>query len=370
MKVPVYRPALDGNEQKYVSDCLSSTWISSRGTYVDRFEREFCDYVGCQYATSVFNGTVALHLALIAAGIKHGDEVIVPAFTYVASVNTIVQAGAIPIFVDSRQEDWQLDVAEVRRKVSRRTRAVMAVHLYGQACPMTDLVEVCRENDLLLIEDCAEAIGTRFLGQHVGTFGDVATFSFFGNKTITTGEGGMVVSKCRDIIERARLLKNQGVSPEKEYWHDVFAFNYRMTNIQAAIGCAQLERVDSFLARKREIAERYRDVCRKTGLAFHEEQPGTTHSFWMCSAIARSSAARTNIRKRLAERGIETRPAFPLVPEFPMYSATASNIGRDFPNGLALSQRGFNLPSAPDLSDDEVQYVCDALSEIVPQENK
>jgi perosamine synthetase len=200
-KIPLYQPNLAGREKEYVNQCLDSTWISSRGEFIGRFETQFARYVGASFATSVCNGTVALHLALLAVGIGPGDEVIVPTFTYIASVNTILQAGAKPVFVDSIEDTWQIDPEDVRRKIGPRTRAIMAVHLYGLPCDMGALTDICHAHKLLLIEDCAEGFGTFYKGRHVGTFGDISTFSFFGNKTITTGEGGMVVSNRPEIIE-------------------------------------------------------------------------------------------------------------------------------------------------------------------------
>jgi perosamine synthetase len=276
--IPVYQPSLGGREKEYVNQCLDTTWISSKGEFISRFEQGFAKFIGAEHATTVNNGTVAIHLALEALGIKAGDEVIVPTLTYIASVNTIAQTGATPVFVDSIEETWQIDPADVRRKITPKTRAVMVVHLYGLPCDMDEIMKICQEHNLLLVEDCAEAFGTYYKGQHVGTFGDVATFSFFGNKTITTGEGGMVVVKDESVARRAFHLKNQGVSQSREYWHDILAYNYRMTNICAAIGLAQLERAPEILAQKRQIAQWYSEGLEGLPLKVHREQADTTHS--------------------------------------------------------------------------------------------
>ena len=207
-KYPVYKPSLKGNELKYVSDCIESTWISSKGKYTEEFEKKFASYIGTDHATSVCNGTVALHLALLTLDLKPGDEVIVPTFTYVASVNAISYVGAKPVFVDSLTDTWQMDSDEVEKKITSRTRAIMAPHIYGHPCDMGKLLAICKKHQLFLVEDCAEAIGSKFKGQMMGTFGDVAAFSFFGNKTITTGEGGMVTTNSITLIEKARKLKN------------------------------------------------------------------------------------------------------------------------------------------------------------------
>lgn len=364
--IPVYRPFLEGREKEYVNRCLDSTWISSKGEFVDRFEQAFANYIGADYATSVCNGTVALHLALDALGIGPGDEVIVPTLTYVASVNTIIQTGARPVFVDSLPDSWQLDPRDVERKVSDRTAAVMAVHLYGQPCDMDSLGQICRRHGLYLVEDCAEAFGATYKGQHVGTFGDIATFSFFGNKTITTGEGGMVVSKTAETHARAYKKKTQGVSETREYWHEVLAYNYRMTNICAAIGLAQIERADAIIERKRRLAHWYETRLQGLPVKLHGEQPGTRHSYWMCSLLLEQAASRQPLRDHLGQTGIETRPLFPPVNTMP-HCATKEI----FPVAEDLSARGLNLPSYPGLSEDDVDMVCESIRSFfskVPQQ--
>jgi perosamine synthetase len=357
IRIPVSAPALNGNERRYVDECLTSTWISSKGRFVERFERDFARYVGAQHATSVSNGTVALHLALVALGIGPGDEVIVPSFTYVASANTIVQAGARPVFVDSLPDTWQMDPADIRRKLTPRTRAVMAVHLYGHPCDMDAIGALCEERALLLIEDCAEGFGTRFRGRHVGNFGDVGTFSFFGNKTITTGEGGMVV--CRDAAVHARCakLKSQGLA-DRQYWHDEVAYNYRMTNLCAAIGVAQMERADAIVEAKRQVAAWYQEALRGAPVQLHAEVGDhVVHSYWMNSILVSDVATRDPLREHLAGMGIETRPAFYPVHTFPMYRESAQT----FPVAEALGARGVNLPSSSRLTQGEVREVADAV---------
>lgn len=352
--VPVYQPRFGGREKEYVNQCLDTTWISSKGEFIGRFEAGFADYVGARHALSVCNGTVAIHLALHALGIGPGDEVIVPTLTYVASVNPILQVGAVPVFVDSDKLTWQMDPEDVRRKITPRTRAVLAVHLYGLACDMAALTAICREHGLLLVEDCAEAFGTRFRGRHAGTFGDVATFSFFGNKTITTGEGGMVVTSDDRLRDRLYHLKTQGVSPDREYWHDELAFNYRMTNICAAIGLAQLEQADDILARKRMIAGWYREGLHGLPLVLHDETAGIVHSFWLCTIALDDGDLRRPLRDHLAARRIETRPTFYPCHTLPHYAKP----GESHPVAQWLSERGFNLPSYPDLTESQVRTIC------------
>lgn len=356
--IPIYRPSLSGREKEYVNECLDSTWISSKGAFVEKFEAAFADYIGAAQATTVANGTVALHLALESLGVGPGDEVIVPTLTYIASVNTILQTGAVPVFVDSLKETWQLDPSEVEAKITSRTKAVMAVHLYGQACQMDQLMALCNRRNLLLIEDCAEAFGSSFKGQHVGTFGDAATFSFFGNKTITTGEGGMVVCKEESVHSRACHLKNQGVSSTREYWHDVLAYNYRMTNICAAIGLAQLEQGPDTLRKKRSIAEYYRKNLADVPVTLQSEQKGTNHSFWMCSLLVDRPEDRQSLRDHMHNQGVETRPVFPACHQMPH-----CRVEQCFPVAEAISACGINLPSFPDLKEQELALIVSAIRE-------
>ncbi len=255
INIPVYQPFLAGREKEYVNQCLDTKWISSKGDFVTRFEKEFAAYIEVGYATTVSNGTVALHLALLSLGLGSGDEVIVPTFTYIASVNAIAYVGATPVFVDAENNFWNIDPDSIVAKITAKTKAILVVHLYGAPCELEKIVQICKKYNLLLIEDVAEAFGSKYHGKYLGTFGDLATFSFFGNKTITTGEGGMVVSNQKSLIDRVAYLKAQAVSPAREYWHDEIGFNYRMTNICAAIGVAQLEQADQIIQKKRMIAE-------------------------------------------------------------------------------------------------------------------
>jgi perosamine synthetase len=274
----------------------------------------------------------------------------------VASVNTIVQAGAIPVFVDSLDDTWNMNPADVLLKITKKTKAVIAVHLYGLPCDMDDLLEICREHNLYLIEDAAEAFGTYYKGQHVGTFGDIATFSFYGNKTITTGEGGMVVTNNKAFFDKAYHLKTQGVSPTKTYWHDCIAYNYRMTNICAAIGLAQLENANLIIEKKRKVAEWYREGLKNLPLKTHDELPDTKHSFWMCSIVVNDAAQRNPLRDHLKAAGIETRPLFYPAHTLPHYSTNQS-----FPIAESLGARGINLPSYPELTRQEVDAICDVI---------
>jgi len=359
IKIPVYEPSLTGNEKKYVMDCLDSTWISSKGKYISAFENEFAKYIDVAHATSVCNGTVAIHLALMAMEIGPGDEVIVPTFTYIASVNAIAYVGATPVFVDSLENGWQMDPGDVLAKITPKTKAVMAVHLYGHPCKLDVLQKICKDHGLLLIEDCAEAMASKYMDKYVGTFGDMATFSFFGNKTITTGEGGMVVTNNPQLHEKACHLKNQGVSKSVLYWHDIIGYNYRMTNICAAIGLAQLEQIDTFVSRKRAVAQYYRDHLDPSKYLFHPEAENVFHSYWMCSVLL-LSGNRDLAREKLAEEGIETRPLFYPVHTMPPFAAA----GGHFPVADKIGLKGFNIPSFPGLMEEQLKYIVDTLNKV------
>ena len=356
-KIPIYQPDLGGKEKEYVIDCLDSTWISSKGKYISLFEEAFSKYVGIKHSASVCNGTVAIHLALLALGIGPGDEVIVPTLTYIASVNAISYVGAIPVFCDSLASTWQMDPVDVSRKITAKTKAVMAVHLYGHPCDMDALSLICKEKGIFLIEDCAESIGSKYKGRSVGTFGDIAAFSFFGNKTITTGEGGMVVTNDETLIERSRHFKGQGLAYHREYWHDVIGYNYRMTNICAAIGLAQLERADDFIRRKIEIAGKYKEAFTGGPVEFHDAHPDVFHTYWMCSILVKEPEDRDRLRDYLRSSGIETRPLFYPIHTMPMYSAKYQRhiVAED------LGWRGINLPSYPGLHDDELETIIASI---------
>ena len=358
IKIPIYRPSLDGNEKIYVNECLDSSWISSRGEFIAQFEKEFRNFIGIEHATSVSNGTVALHLALVTLGIGHGDEVIVPSFTYIASVSSIAHTGATPVFVDSLEGSWQMDPADVKEKITPKTKAIMAVHLYGHPCEMDELVKIAKEKNIFLIEDCAEAFGSLYNGKHVGTFGDLATFSFYGNKTITTGEGGMVVTNDETLYDRAYHLKMHGLAKYREYWHDVLGFNYRMTNICAAIGLAQIENANDKIKKKRMLAEAYNKAFKNLPVKYHREQGNVFHSYWMYSILVDSPQTREELRDYLKKAGIETRPTFFPVHTMPMFSQRYQKL----PIAEYLGWHGINLPSWPDLTDEDIQYITGTIA--------
>jgi perosamine synthetase len=354
---PVYQPSLKGNEIKYLTECIETNWLTEKGRFVEAFEKEFAAFTGAKYATCVANGTLALHLALLALGIGQGDEVIVPTLTYIASVNAITYTGAIPVFADSEADSWQICPDDIRKKITEKSKAIMPVHLYGHPCNMKEIMKIADEYELFVVEDCAESFGARFNDTHTGVFGNVGVFSFYGNKTITTGEGGMIITGDKTLLNRAIHFKGQGLAKWREYWHDVIGYNYRITNLSAAVGLAQMERAEELIAKKRTIAEWYLKKLLGLPLQTQKVSPGAFHSWWMFTILAEDNETREELRTFLKEKAIETRPIFYPVHTMPMYSQKyqkhkiAENIG----------WKGINLPSYPDLLEKDVDFICSCI---------
>jgi len=357
-KYPVYQPSLGKKEKENVLECLDSTWISSKGKFINQFENSFSEFTKIKHSATVSNGTVAIHAALLALGISEGDEVIVPSFTYIASVNAIKYTGAKPVFVDSDIKTWQIDPTKIEEKITNKTKAIMAVHLYGQPCEMDTILSIANKYKLFVVEDCAEAFGSLYKGKHVGTFGNISTFSFFGNKTITTGEGGMVVTNDLSLYEKVVHLKGQGLAKDREYYHDIIGYNYRMTNICAAIGTAQLERANELIEKKILIAKWYKQKLKSLPITFHSQVGNVKHSYWMVSILVKDSEERNAIRLFLKDNGIETRPTFHPVHLMPMYFEKDLSL----PVAEELGSRGINLPSYPGLDFEDVDFITKFLS--------
>jgi perosamine synthetase len=362
--IPVAAPVFAGREREYVADCMESGWISSGGKYVEMFEAAFAKFCGVRHAVACCNGTAALHVALAALGVGPGDEVIVPTLTFVATANAVTYCGARPVFVDSEPAAWNLDPAQVEGKITPRTKGIVAVHLYGHPAEMDELRAVARRRGLFLLEDAAEAHGALYRGRTVGSLGDAAAFSFYGNKIISTGEGGMVTTDDDALAARARLLRGQGMDPERRYWFPVVGYNYRMMNLPAAIGLAQLERADWHTGRRREVAEGYLELLRDVpGLRRQEESEWARHAYWMFSVVLGGEARveRDALMARMHERGVETRPLFYPVHLLPPYREAAR--GEEFPVAERLARRGLSLPTWAGLGIDDLKHVCEVLRE-------
>jgi perosamine synthetase len=363
-RIPVAAPMLDGNELKYVSECISTEWISSNGRFIAEFEREFARFCGVKHAIAVNNGTTALHLAMLGLGIEPGDEVIVPTLTYIASANAVRYCGATPVFVDSEPRTLNMDVVAVERAITARTRAIMPVHLYGHPVEMEPLQRLAEKHGLSIVEDAAEAIGARYRGRRVGSLGNCATFSFFGNKIITTGEGGMVTTDDSELAARLRILKGQGMDPSRRYWFNIVGYNYRMTNVAAAIGLAQMENVERHINARQKIAEIYND--RLSQLDKYIEMPRVEewadHAFWMYVIILKDDVgkSRDQVMADLDGEGIETRPVF-----FPMHTMPPYQEDNVYPVAEKLSGRGINLPTHGRLTEGDICRIVDALKKSV-----
>ena len=353
--IPVYEPDLNGNEEKYLLEAFRSGWISSKGGFIDRFEIEFANFIGFpSQGIAVSNGTVALHLALLGLGIKEGDEVLVPNFTYVACANAVTYTNAIPVFFGSNANDLQPNLESATFMLSKKTKAIIVPHMYGAAADIAAFKEFALENKIYLIEDCAEAIGTTIDGKHAGSWGDVSTFSFFGNKTLTTGEGGMVFSPHTKIAEKVRKLKGQGLARQGTYFHDVIGYNYRMTNLQAAIGVAQTERANDIISRKRSNHAKYKKfLAGNPDLKLLESTQGQS-SYWMETLMfASDMISLERLIEVLREIGIETRPGFVDMTAMPMYCESKSDKRH---RGM-LGNHVMNLPSSPLLDEDQIQFI-------------
>jgi len=362
--IPVAAPMLVGNEKAYVMDCLESTWISSSGRYVEQFEAGFADFCRAKHAISCCNGTAALHLALMALGVGLGDEVIVPTLTFVATANAVTYCGARPVFVDSEPETWNIDPALIEAKITPRTKGIIVVHLYGHPADLDSILSIARRHGLFVVEDAAEAHGAEYKGRRVGAIGDIAAFSFYGNKIITTGEGGMVVTNDDRLANRIRQLKGQGMDPNRRYWFPMVGYNYRMTNVAAAIGVAQLEKIEWHLRQRLEVAKWYREqLAGIHGVGYQCEKEWARHVYWMVSIVLDDdvSSSRDEVMAHLQECGVESRPVFYPMHTLPPYQRSSQKD--DFPVAERIAQRGINLPTWAGLSKKDVQFVCQSLLE-------
>jgi perosamine synthetase len=358
--IKVAEPRLGGNESKYVQECMESTWISSVGSFIDAFEARFAEVAGTRHAVATNNGTTALHLALVALGVGPGDEVIVPSLTYVASANAVRYCGAEPVLADVDPRTMAVDPADVEKRITPRTVAIIPVHLYGHPANMTALRAIADRHGLALVEDAAEAHASTWEGRPVGSMGTAGVFSFFGNKIVTTGEGGAVTTDDDALAARLRLLRGQGMDPNRRYWFPVVGFNYRMTNIAAAIGCAQLEQLPQFLARRHEIAERYDSLLAGVpGLETPWTSPQATRVNWLYTVLLPEHVAgpeRDRVMKLMADDGIETRPVFHPMHTLPPYAQEDT-----FPVSTMLGRRGISLPTHVNLEDGDLQLVAERL---------
>lgn len=366
-RISIASPVFNGNEKKYLNECIDTGWVSANGRFIDEFQRRFAEFCGTKYALACSNGTVTLHLALIALDIKPGDEVIMPTLTYIATANAVRMCGATPVFVDSDPDTWNVDPTAIEKAITPRTRAIIPVHLYGLSCDMEAINDIALRHGIPVIEDAAEAHGACWNGKRVGSMSAIGSFSFFGNKIITSGEGGMLVTDDAKLYETMKLYRSQGVDPaQKRYWHIVSGYNYRMTNMQAAVGLGQLEKIDWHLAQRKRVADLYKNMLQKELDGYvtiqkveHEEN----HVYWMNSIILTDKVKkdRDQVMEELEEKNIEMRPLF-----YPMHVMPPfEDKSLSFPVAERLSARGINLPSHAGMDEEKVAYVVECLKKSI-----
>lgn len=369
--IPVCEPALEGRELQYVRDCLETNWISSAGKYINLFEEKFAAYCGARYGIACSSGTTAIHLAMVALGIGPGDEVIIPDFTLIVSANMVILAGARPVLVDVDNKTWCIDPKLIEAKITPRTKAIMAVHMYGHPCDMDAITAIAKKYNLFVIEDCAEAHGAEVNGVKVGCLSDVACFSFYGNKILTTGEGGMLTCNDEDIAKRLRLLCNQGFQ-EPRFVHGVVGFNYRLTNVQAAIGLAQTEQVEQKVAKKRWIGATYNELLADwPHLTLPVEETWAKNVYWMYGVVINDSFGLTKeeLMVKLHEKGVDTRAFFcpmSIQPVFKGADPRYPDIQGDYPVSVDLWNRGLYLPSGLPLTRNQIETVVEKIKECKP----
>lgn len=367
--IPVCEPMLAGNELKYVTEAVSTGWISSSGKYVTEFEKQFAAYSDCRYGVAVCNGTIALHLALVALGIGKGDEVIVPTFTMIASTFAICYTGAKPVFVDADKDTWNIDVKKIEEKITPNTKAIMPVHIFGKMCDMDAIKAIADKHDLFIIEDAAEAHGATYHGKKAGSFSDIAAFSFFANKNITTGEGGMVVTNNKEVYDQARYYKNVcfPLDGPRNYQHDNIGFNYRMSNVVAAIGLAQVEKADDY----REMRIRNHELYKKylagvPGIIFQSKPAeGCVDVCWMNTIVVvptKYGHHKDELIAHLKENGIDTRLLFTGMHKQKAMADFGCDCSGEYPVCEWLTENGFYLPSASSLTEEQIKFICGVIS--------
>lgn len=359
--IKIATPVLGDEELKNLTACIETNWISSAGPFVSEFEQRIAEISGCDHGIATSSGTTALHLALAALGLMPEDEVLVPCLTFVATASTVRMIGAKPVLCDVDPVTWCIDPSTISSKITSKTKGIMAVHLYGHPCDMDSIRSIAREHDLWVFEDAAEALGATYKEQPVGGLGTVAIFSFFANKTITTGEGGMLVTCNSELAERARVLRDHGMTPDRRYWYDVVGFNYRMTNLQAAVGCAQLDKFNTFMSRKRMISDRYRTGLNDLeGIILPNEAQWAHHGYWMYTILVSDDApiTRDELAVALEEQNIESRRVF-----YPLHRLPPYEQPNRFPHSEFISDHGLSLPSGNGLSVEDQDFVITTIRE-------
>ncbi|MDI6826374.1 MAG: DegT/DnrJ/EryC1/StrS family aminotransferase [Candidatus Aenigmarchaeota archaeon] len=364
-KIPIASPKLGKKELNYVMDCIKSSWISSRSNYVTEFEEKFSEYCGVRYGITTSSGTTALHLAMASLGIKKGDEVIIPTLTMIATANAVTYTGAKPILVDSEPDYWNIDTDKIQERITDRTKAIVVVHIYGHPVDIDPILDIAEDKELFIVEDAAEAYGAEYKKRRVGGIGDIGCFSFYANKIITTGEGGMLVTDDEKIAERAKILRDHAFSENNRFWHQSLGFSYRMSALQAAVGLAQLEKIDELVEIRRRNAVLYNKLLKSVqGLTLPTEAKWAKDVYWMYSVLVEKDfgSSRDSLMNRLEKAGIETRSFFIPIHKQPIYAKYYKK--QKFPVADELSKKGINLPSGSTLKKEEIKYVCESISSL------
>jgi perosamine synthetase len=366
--IPVCQPVITARDREFVNDALSSGWISSAGKYLDQFERQWAEFCGMPHGIAVSNGSTALDIAVGLLELAQGDEVIMPAFTIISPAQSVVRAGGIPVLVDSDPVDWQMDVGKIEERITPRTRAILVVHMYGHPADMDAIMALADQYKLTVIEDAAEVHGAEYKGRRCGGIGHISTFSFYANKLITTGEGGMVLTRSKVHAEHARSLRNLCFNPERRFIHTELGYNFRLTNVQAAMGVGQMERLSGTIARKRAIACTYDSAF--SALPFVQlpaEMPWAHHVYWVYGIVLGKERATDAIQvmTALRARGIETRPFFLGMHEQPVFNHMGLFNGETYPVAENLSRRGFYIPNGLGLSASEQETVINSVREVL-----
>lgn len=366
--IPVNEPLLGKEELEYITDCIKSGWISSKGSYIEKFEEAFSRFCGVRYGVTATNGTNAIHLALAALDIGRGDEVILPTFTMIATAYAVLYTGAKPVFVDSEDRTWNMDVSSLPVLINKRTKVLLPVHIYGHPVDMDPLLDIARRHNLFVVEDAAEAHGAEYKGRRCGSLGDLGCFSFYANKIITTGEGGMVVTDKKRLSERLRSLKDLAHSPKKRFLHFELAYNYRMTNMQAAIGLAQMKRIKFLIEKKRNMARLYRKYLKDIkGLRLPNEMAWAKNVYWMYAVLIEDDfgISRDGLMVKLAKEGIGTRSFFVPMHQQPVFKKLGIiDKRKKYPVADYIAKKGLYLPSGLTLKEEQAIEVCDKIRKI------
>ena len=367
--VPVNQPLLDGNEKRYLAECIDTGWISSEGPFVGRLEQEFAARVGRKHGITVCNGSAALDAAVAALDLAAGDEVILPTFTIISCAAAVVRAGAKPVLVDSDPRSWNMRVDQIAERITPRTKAIMVVHIYGLPVDIDPVLQLAATHGIKVIEDAAEMIGATYKERPCGGFGDISIFSFYPNKHVTTGEGGIIVTDDGVLAERCRSLRNLCFQPRRRFVHEELGWNFRMSNLQAAVGVAQLERLDEAVARKRRMGNRYTALLGNvSGIQLPlSNSDGSKNIFWVYGVVLKDkiSFEADEAMRRLAEYGIQTRPFFWPMHEQPVFRKMGLFKGEEYPVAERLARRGFYIPSGLALTDDQIDRVVNSIREIL-----